>query len=169
MALRRTGTDQIKAVFVFTGDGEFRFNTACRSQGMGEGDSPFFLRQPVGNHRIEKSFCSGTGNFMLRKWSQIKQGGPLSGSNNFKSDTFEPVGSAAVETVLVEGLLPFCSKPVGPFPSITLTKSSIQVFMPVINPAGFGRPCRRSLFKIVMDDEDMLVGFFVFRLDEIPG
>ena len=106
---------------------------------------------------------------MFGKWSQIKQGGPFSGSNNFKPDPFEPVGSAAVETVLVEGLLPFSSKPVRPFPSITLTKSSIQVFMPIINPAGFGRPCRRSLFKIVMDDKDMLVGFFVFCLDEISG
>ena len=57
----------------------------------------------------------------------------------------------------------FCSKPVGPFPSITLTKSSIQVFMPIVNPAGFGG-LAAGLSSNRNDDEDMLVGFFVFAL-----
>ena len=159
VALGRAGTHQIERLRPLAQHRELRAHAAGRGQRVGELDAAFGLRQPVGEHAVERGLRPRPRHPELGEAGDVDEPGTLAHRPAFGAHGLEVVGAA--EAPLVAPLRALRREPVGPLPAVALAPDRAVGREPLVAGAGLRRARRRALLVRVMDDEDVGVGLLV--------
>ena len=129
---------------------------------MGELDAARSLRQPVGEHAVERRLRLRPGNPELGEAGDVDQAGAFAHRPALGAHGPEIVGAA--EAPVVAGFDALGREPVGPLPAVALAPDGAARRKLVVAGAGLGGPRRRALLVRVVNDEDVGVGLLVLGL-----
>ena len=162
-ALRGTGADEIEALLAVPHDGELGTHPAAPGQRVRQVDAAHGFRQSAADQPVEPGFGARSRDAELGEAGDVDDPDILANVSVLPGDVREVVG--APETPSVRAFDPGRREPVRPFPAIALAPDRTHAVEQVVDRAGLGRTRGGPFLVRVVNDEDVLIGFFVFGPD----